>query len=79
MCLAAYGLGSKYFTIPYQPFKYLLIIGLSVAAWQLNVELNSHYNVISLSILTKFILLALLLLIIWVLQPKRKKNKFATQ
>lgn len=79
MCLAAYGLGSKYFTIPYQPFKYLLIIGLSVAAWQLNVELNSHINVISLSILTKFILLALLLLIIWVLQPKRKKNKFATQ
>ena len=79
MCVAAYWMGSHYFPIPYQPIKYIILIMVSLVFWYLSVELNSHFKVISLSILTKCILLALLLLIIWVLQPKRKKNKFATQ
>ena len=79
MCVAAYWMGSYYFPIPYQPIKYIILIMVSLVFWYLSVELNSHFKVISLTILTKCILLALLLLIIWVLQPKRKKNKFATQ
>jgi O-antigen/teichoic acid export membrane protein len=79
MCIAAYWMGSHYFPIPYQPIKYIILIMVSLVFWYLSVELNSHFKVISLTILTKCILLALLLLIIWVLQPKRKKNKFATQ
>lgn len=79
MCVAAYWMGSHYFPIPYQPIKYIILIMVSLVFWYLSVELNSHFKVISLTILTKCILLALLLLIIWLLQPKRKKNKFATQ
>ena len=79
MCVAAYWMGSYYFPIPYQPIKYIILIMVSLVFWYLSVELNSHFKVISLTILTKCILLALLLLIIWLLQPKRKKNKFATQ
>lgn len=72
MSIASYILGHYYYRIPYTPIKYAMLIGSSIAIWLLSKEIICHIQVKSAEIIINFSFLALMLLIIWVLQPKRK-------
>ncbi len=73
MCIAAFILGQKYFTVPYKTIKILLLIVSSIAFWQLFLSVQSHFSANYVGICIKLILLCLMVLIIWVLQPKGKQ------
>ncbi len=73
MCLAAFILGQKYFKVPYQVWKIVLIIMLSLGFWQFFLTIESHISEIWMTYCTKLALLGVIFLIIWLLQPKVKK------
>ena len=72
MTVASYILGHRYYPIPYYLGKYLLLIIISVIIWLLSKEIICQIHVKSVEIIIYLTLLALMLLIIWLLQPKRK-------
>ena len=72
MCVVSYILGAKYYPVPYQITQYCIVIGASILLWLLFLGLESHISVKSIHIVIKVIILSLMLLIIWMLQPKRK-------
>lgn len=73
MCVASYILGNRYFKVPYQIFNISAIILLSIGLWQMNLLLTNGLSEFWKVICIKLVLLILLVLIIWVLQPKVKK------
>lgn len=73
MCLAAFILGQKYFKVPYNIFKILLLIISSFVFWQLFLQVNMLVSLAWISIFLKLGLLGIMMLIIWLLQPKAKK------
>jgi len=72
MCVAAYLLGHYYYKVPYYLDKYSILILSSLGLWALQNTFGSHFIVKWQQILTNMLFLALFLLIIWMLQPKRK-------
>jgi hypothetical protein len=71
MCIASYVLGQKHYPVPYQIVSYLINIIAAIAIWFL-VE---HFSVDLNTLLTEGLHLlgiGLLLLIIWIQQPKVK-------
>ncbi|MDP2174889.1 MAG: oligosaccharide flippase family protein [Bacteroidota bacterium] len=79
MCIAAYILGNRYFKIPYQPIKYLALIAISFALYLMSSYVEGQISVIFWQICIKIIIVSFLVLIIWMLKPKTKNNKFANQ
>jgi O-antigen/teichoic acid export membrane protein len=72
MCISAYLLGHFYYPVPYDIVKYILLIGFALMLWRLQVNLQAFFNEKWLSIIIKASFPLMFLLIIWVLQPKRK-------
>lgn len=72
MCVASYILGQHHYQIPYFLGKYAILIFTSLGIWLLSKEIVGHIHVKSLEIAILLALLTLMLLIIWMLQPKRK-------
>jgi O-antigen/teichoic acid export membrane protein len=72
MCVASYILGHFHYQVPYFLVKYIILIIASVGIWLLSKEIVSHIHVKSMEITIYLFFLALMLLIIWMLQPKRK-------
>ena len=72
MTIASYILGHRYYPIPYHTGKYVLLILISVFIWLLSEEVICQIHIKSLEIITYITLLAFMLLIIWMLQPKQK-------
>ncbi len=72
MCVAAYILGHHYYRIPYFLTKYIILILVALVFWGFCDGLESHFIVKWQQILLNIVFLALFLLIIWMLQPKRK-------
>jgi O-antigen/teichoic acid export membrane protein len=72
MSIASYILGHRYYQIPYYLGKYILLILISVTIWIVSKQVICQINVKSVEIIIYLALLALMLLIIWMLQPKRK-------
>lgn len=72
MCVASYLLGHYYYQIPYYLGKYLILIASSILIWLGSKELLCHFHVKSIEFILYLVLLSLMLLIIWMLQPKRK-------
>ncbi len=77
MCLSSYIVGSYYFKIPYFIGKYLILIFSGIVLWYISEMLNFDMNNVFLSLLFKIGLISIMMLIIWLLQPKEKNNKFA--
>ncbi len=73
MCIAAYILGNRYFKVPYPIIKLFTLILASVIIWQLFIGINAYISIPWQSVSVKIGLLALMMLIIWILQPKPKK------
>ncbi|MCC6818214.1 MAG: oligosaccharide flippase family protein [Bacteroidia bacterium] len=72
MCVVSYIMGRKYMPIPYQIKRYLTLILASVLTWRLCIWLNCKITVKWQEFAINILLLSLMLLIIWMLQPKRK-------
>jgi O-antigen/teichoic acid export membrane protein len=72
MCVAAYILGHHYYRIPYDVVKYVALIALAVVLWVASGSFQSHFTVRWQQILANLGFMTLFLLIIWLLQPKRK-------
>jgi O-antigen/teichoic acid export membrane protein len=72
MCTASYILGHTHYPIPYHTGKYVLILMITIALWQISETVFSELASKTISIIIHTLLLGLLLLIIWLLQPKRK-------
>ncbi|MEX0596847.1 MAG: polysaccharide biosynthesis C-terminal domain-containing protein, partial [Candidatus Paceibacterota bacterium] len=77
MCIAAYILGNRYFKIPYQPIKYLALIAFSFVLYLISSQVEGQISVIFWQICLKITMISFLVLIIWMLKPKLKSNKFA--
>lgn len=71
MCGMAYLWGRSVYPIPYFIGKYLVLIIVGLVLWNLYTFLGASISNILLSISIKILLAGLLLLIIWMLQPKR--------
>lgn len=72
MCIVSYLLGRRYYPVPYHVYKYLILIAASLLIWLATDRLNCHINVNWQNTAINILMLSLMLLIIWVLQPKRK-------
>lgn len=72
MCVMSYFWGQRYYKVPYTPIKYLVLIGVSIILWIISVQLNCQINVKWLEFLINILVISLMLLIIWLLQPKGK-------
>jgi O-antigen/teichoic acid export membrane protein len=72
MCVMSYVWGNLYYSIPYTLKKYLILIGVSILLWSVSLFSVSHFSVKWIQIVINGSLLSLMLLIIWLLQPKRK-------
>lgn len=72
MCVLSYFWGQIHYKVPYTPLKYIVLIGVSIALWILAVQVNCQMNVKWLEYLINILVIALMLLIIWLLQPKGK-------
>lgn len=72
MSAASFFLGKIHYPVPYDTLRYTLVIVASIALWKTGDFLICHVNVkwLEISIISSFI--ALMLLIIWLLQPKQK-------
>lgn len=72
MCVASYLIGKRHYPVPYHIGRYLLLMTLAIGFWQLGDLLECQFHVKSYTIVINLALLALMLLIIWLLQPKLK-------
>lgn len=72
MCVASYLLGHHYYKVPYTIGKYAVLILFPLFLWKLAGMLEIHSR--GLAIILNAGLLAVLLLIIWLLQPKPKNT-----
>lgn len=72
MCLISYFWGKHYMPIPYAVLKYGLLILTSLGMWLLGTYINCQIHVKWLEFVINLVLLSLMLLIIWMLQPKLK-------
>ena len=72
MCIASYFIGKHYFPVPYHIQKYLILIVFSIGLWLFQDMVICHIHVKWIGFLINFALLSLMLLIIWLLQPKLK-------
>ena len=72
MCIASFLMGARYYPVPYHILRYGLLIAASVGIWLGGSMLVRHISVIWLQITINVLMLALMVLIIWMLQPKRK-------
>jgi O-antigen/teichoic acid export membrane protein len=72
MCVAAYILGHRYYRVPYDLGKYSMLIGGALVLWYINNLFRDQLDTPWKGMLVNTILMLLFLLIIWLLQPKRK-------
>lgn len=72
MCVASYLLGRKHYPVPYHVLKYFILMGASLALWLIAGFIQSHISVKWLEFVINILFVSLMLLIIWMLQPKRK-------
>jgi O-antigen/teichoic acid export membrane protein len=72
MCISAYMLGHYYYPVPYHIIKYVLLIAIAVILWLVQSKLVANFDNGWLGILVRTSFPLLFLLIIWLLQPKRK-------
>lgn len=72
MCVAAYMLGHHYYRVPYYLGKYIILIVLALAFWLLQSNIETMLAEAWQKSLGNVLFMGLFLLIIWILQPKRK-------
>lgn len=72
MCVASYLLGHHYYKVPYTVGKYVVLVLSALFLWRLESMLGIDSK--GLEIILDAGLLAVLLLIIWLLQPKPKNT-----
>lgn len=72
MCVAAYVLGHHHYRVPYDITKYLLMIIVAVACWQLNSGIKDFLHAGWQNMIVNLLFMGFFVLIIWFLQPKRK-------
>lgn len=72
MCVASYLIGRKYLPVPYTVLRYLLLISLAVIIWQVEHWMVCQIHVKWQEYVLNGGFISLMLLIIWMLQPKRK-------
>ncbi len=72
MTVVSYFMGQRFYPVPYNVSKYLLLIVSALATWWLSDWIIGHILVKWQQFAINILLLALFLLIIWLLQPKRK-------
>lgn len=73
MCIAAFILGQKYFTVPYKTIRILFLIICSIVFWQLFLSFQNSISNNLLNVVIKLSLLGFLAILIWVLKPKGKQ------
>jgi O-antigen/teichoic acid export membrane protein len=74
MSVISYIWGRKHYPIPYHIARYLTVIATSVLLWFLDLKITYQLDNVYLRFFVQFAWISLMLLIIWVLQPKRKKH-----
>lgn len=74
MCVSSYWIGKHYLPVPYHILKYSMLIGLSIALWFVQSQIICQIHVKWLEFVINLGLLSLMLLIIWLLQPKLKNT-----
>lgn len=72
MTIVSYFVGKHYYPVPYHIGKYLIVLLSALLLWLLSNQLVCHIQVKWQQFAINFSLLSLFLLIIWLLQPKRK-------
>ncbi len=72
MCIAGYLLGQHYYRVPYNVVNYLLLIAASIVLWLIEDKWLGNVVNRTLAFTVKAAFPLLFLLIIWMLQPKRK-------
>jgi O-antigen/teichoic acid export membrane protein len=72
MTIVSYFMGKRYYPIPYHVGKYLIVLLTALFLWMASNQLICHIQVKWQEIAINISLLSLFLLIIWLLQPKRK-------
>lgn len=72
MTIVSYFAGKHYYPVPYHIGKYLIVLLSALLLWLLSNQLICHIQVKWQQFAINFSLLSLFLLIIWLLQPKRK-------
>jgi O-antigen/teichoic acid export membrane protein len=72
MTVVSYFIGKHYYPVPYHVGKYLIVLLTALLLWMASNQLICHIQVKWLEIAINISLLSLFLLIIWLLQPKRK-------
>ncbi len=72
MTIVSYFMSRVYYPVPYTVGKYLAVIAASISIWKLTDYFKCQFSVNWQKFAINILMLALLLLIIWVLQPKRK-------
>jgi O-antigen/teichoic acid export membrane protein len=72
MTIVSYFMGKRYYPIPYHVGKYLIVLLTALLLWMASNQLICHIQVKWQEIAINISLLSLFLLIIWLLQPKRK-------
>lgn len=72
MTIVSYFMGKRYYPVPYHVGKYLIVLLTALLLWMASKQLICHIQVKWQEIAINISLLSLFLLIIWLLQPKRK-------
>lgn len=72
MCIASYIIGARHYPVPYQLTRYAVLIAASTGFWLVGNKLTNHISVIWQQFTINILMLSLMVLIIWMLQPKRK-------
>lgn len=73
MCIASYLLGNRFFKVPYSVGKITVMVLVSIVLWMLCKNILTTDSNILIQGGVKILALTLMVLIIWLLQPKVKK------
>ena len=72
MTIVSYFMGRRYYPVPYHLTKYILVLACAMLLWLASNQVLCHIQVRWQEIAINISLLTFFLLIIWLLQPKRK-------
>lgn len=72
MSVISYFWGKKHYPIPYRVVPYLVIIASAILLWFADLKISYQLDNVYLRFIVQFAWISLMLLIIWLLQPKRK-------